>query len=147
MTSILQADARERLLGRLRLLSPDSRPLWGRMSAPQMIAHLADQMRLTLGEIPAAPRAGPLRWQPMKFIVLNWLPWPKGRVVGPPEVFVTAPAEWITDLHTLEAAVHRFVEQPERSCPDHPIFGAMSRQTWGRFCHKHFDHHLRQFGV
>ena len=42
----------------------------------------------------------------------------------------------------------RFVAADDREAwPDHAIFGSMSRQSWGRFSHRHFDHHLRQFGV
>jgi len=29
----------------------------------------------------------------------------------------------------------------------HAFFGPMTRQSWGYFCHRHFDYHLRQFGA
>ena len=29
----------------------------------------------------------------------------------------------------------------------HPFFGRLSGEQWGRLIFKHFDHHLRQFGV
>jgi hypothetical protein len=29
----------------------------------------------------------------------------------------------------------------------HPAFGDVSGKLYGVFIHKHFDHHLRQFGV
>jgi hypothetical protein len=142
-------DARWRLdlLGRLRRLRPDAPARWGRMSAPQMIAHLSDQMRHTLGDVTPAPRPGPLRWPLVRQAVIHWLPWPRGRIQGPPEAFVTRPTTWGADLATLEALVERFaVRGPGGAWPDHALFGRMRGRDWGVFCYKHFDHHLRQFG-
>jgi hypothetical protein len=148
MRSILDAADRRELVTRLRRLRPDSKPRWGRMSGPQMIVHLGDQMRHTLGEVPVVARPGPLRWPVVKQLVLYLLPWPKGKVKGPSEAFATAPWDWERDLGTLEALVGRFADAPDRpSWPDHALFGSMSRAGWGYFCHRHFDHHLRQFGV
>jgi hypothetical protein len=147
MRSILDPACRRRLLSRFQSLRPDSDARWGRMSAPQMLAHLVDQMRHTLGDQRVAPRPGPLRWPVIKQAVLYWLPWPKGRVEGPPEAFVTSPTTWEADLATFEELVSRFVQQNERTdWPDHALFGRMSRRVWGLFCYRHFDHHLRQFG-
>lgn len=113
-----------------------------------MLAHLSDQMRHTLGDAPTAPRYGPLRWPIIKPLAMFWLPWPKGRVKGPREAFVTRPTSWDADLAAFELLVERFVSAESRTeWPDHALFGAMSWQTWGKFCHRHFDHHLRQFGA
>lgn len=118
------------------------------MNAPRMLAHLSDQMRHTLGDAHAAPRPSPLRWPIIKPLALYVLPWPRGRVRGPREAFVTPPTDWAQDLATFEILVERFVQEEDRaSWPDHAFFGAMTRQSWGYFCHKHFDHHLRQFGA
>jgi hypothetical protein len=118
------------------------------MAAPEMLAHLSDQMRHTLGEVPVAPRHGPLRWPIVKQAVMYWLPWPRGRVQGPPEAFATRPTRWEDDLVGFEALVARFVSQGQRTdWPEHAFFGRMSRRSWGRFCHRHIDYHLRQFGV
>ncbi len=77
-----------------------------------------------------------------------WLPWPHGRVQGPPEAFVTLPTTWTADLATFERLVDRFVQQEERhDWPEHAFFGPMTRRSWGAFCHRHFDYHLQQFGA
>jgi hypothetical protein len=139
---------RESLLKRFRSLHPDTLPRWGRMSAGQMLAHLSDQMRHTLGDARAAPRPGPLRWPLIKQLVMYWLPWPRGRVQGPPEAFVTPPSGWEADLAGFETLIQRFIREDQRTAwPEHAFFGAMTRQCWGRFCHRHFDYHLRQFGA
>lgn len=146
--TVLDTDTRRQLLARLRRLTPDTPARWGRMSAPRMVAHLGDQMRATLGDIQVAPRS---RWMSLPLIkplLLEWLPWPRGRVKGPPEAFQTPPGPLRADLDTLEQLVDRFVTDRERTAwPEHCFFGPMSREAWGRFCFRHFDHHLRQFGV
>ncbi len=118
------------------------------MTAPQMLAHLCDQMRHTLGDRPVAPRSGPRRLPLVKHLVIYLLPWPKGKIKGPEEAFVTPPGDWDEDLAMLEILVERFVKAGSRAeWPPHALFGRLSRRTWGRFCYRHFDHHLRQFGV
>jgi hypothetical protein len=69
-------------------------------------------------------------------------------VQGPPEAFVTQPTSWQADLAAFERLIRRFVEADQRTeWPEHAFFGTMTRQCWGRFCHRHFDYHLRQFGA
>lgn len=138
---------REEMLSRLRGLTPETRPRWGRMSAPQMVAHLSDQMRHCLGEVPVAAYPGPLRWALVRKASIYWLPWPRGRIRGPSEAFVTAPGDWQADLDGLIELVERFGRRRrDQAWPDHALFGPMSGRDWGYFCYKHFDHHLRQFG-
>ena len=145
--SMFREADRQEMLARLRRLTPDSPGLWGRMSAPRMVTHLVDQMRYTLGDIPATMRPGLWRHQPAKFVALYLLPWPKGRIEGPPEMFVTPPASWEHDVAALETLVRRFADQDRaRAWPEHPFLGRLSGWQWGVFVHRHFDHHVRQFG-
>jgi hypothetical protein len=65
--SMFDSDCREQMLARLHRLTPESQRRWGRMSAPQMIAHLSDQMRHALGDVPVAARPGILRWAPVRY--------------------------------------------------------------------------------
>ncbi len=146
--SVLDPRVNEEVRRRFRRLEPGTTARWGRMNAPQMLVHLSDQLRHALGDAPTAPRPGPLRLPVVKHIVMYWLPWPKGKVKGPREAFLTRPTTWATDLASFETLLDRFVAQSDRTdWPDHAIFGRMSRGSWGRFSYRHFDHHLRQFGV
>jgi len=104
-------------------------------------------MRHALGDVTPAPVAGPLRLPLARWLAIYWIPWPRGRIQGPPDAFVTPPAEWGRDVDTLVGFVERFAARDaEARWPDHALFGRMSGRDWGTFCHKHFDHHLRQFG-
>ena len=132
---------------RLRGLTPDAARQWGRMSAPQMVAHLTDQMTHCLGDVPCRPERTFLHWAPIRHAAIYWIPWPKGRVKGPADAFVTQPADWGTDLERLVGLVERFAaSDPAAEWPEHALFGPMKGRDWGFFCYKHFDHHLRQFG-
>jgi uncharacterized protein DUF1569 len=146
--SMFDDECRAAMLARVRRLTPDAPARWGRMNAPRMVAHLTDQMHHVLRDCPVSPRPGVLRWAPVRWASIYLLPWPKGRVRGPSEAFVTQPASWSADVVRLEALLDRFAaRRAENDWPEHALFGPMSPRDWGVFVHKHFDHHLRQFGV
>jgi hypothetical protein len=148
MTSMFDAEIRTVFEGRIRALRPDAQRRWGRMTAPQMVCHLSDQLRIALGLLPTQPIAGPLRYTPMKQLVIDILPWPKGRIQGPPEAFTNPPDQWDRDVAALLELLDTFGRRRgQRAWAAHPTFGRMSGALWGRLTCRHFDHHLRQFGV
>ena len=137
---------RAAIVARLRKLQPDTPRRWGRMSAPQMVAHLIDQMSHCLGDYPCAPDRSYRHWPLIRWAAIYWLPWPRG-AKGPPDAFVTRPTSWESDVSTLLGLVERFGSRdPESEWPEHAQFGPMSGKDWGYMCYKHFNHHLRQFG-
>jgi hypothetical protein len=139
---------REELFDRLERLDPSQVPLWGRMTVPSMLVHLCDQMRMPFNDKPSGRIPGVPPYPILRQLILYFLPWPKGKIQGPPEAFHSKPGNWSDDLGTLKELVDHFVKAPpNRHWPDQPNFGRMSRRDWGVFCYRHFDHHLRQFGV
>ena len=145
---MFDSDVRATFRQRIRTLQPDAQRQWGRMTAPQMVCHLSDQLRIALGHLPTAPIAGPLRYPPMKQLVIDVLPWPRGRVQGPPEAFTSAPDQWERDVATLLALLDTFAASAGTpTWAPHPNFGRMSGPLWSRLTCRHFDHHLTQFGA
>lgn len=141
-------DDRRNLFDRLGRLDASRAPRWGRLTASQMLVHLCDQMRMPFNENPSGPMPGPPRIPGVREAFLYFLPWPKGRIEGPPEAFKSAPGTWSEDLETLKELVDQFVNSdPEGPWAIHPNWGYLSRPQWGVFCYRHFDHHLKQFGV
>jgi hypothetical protein len=130
---------------------PESRPLWGRMSAHQMICHLADSFRAALGEKKVSPATGLLQRTAMKWVAL-YVPirWPKG-VPTMPEVEQgvggTAPVEFECDRAGLVRLTERFCVAGACGAFFHPVFGKLSEDERQRWAYLHMDHHLRQFGV
>ena len=148
MQSMFDDDTRRLFIGRIGRLRPDATRQFGKMNVHQMVCHLAAQLRITLGDIPAKPVPGPLRFPPIKYLVIDVLPWPKGRIKGPPEAFLTPVIEWDRDISELKQLLERFAEsRTHESWADHPMFGTMSGPLWARLTSRHFDHHLKQFGV
>jgi hypothetical protein len=148
LRTILNPLHRKEILERFERLDSAHAPRWGRMTAPHMLVHLCDQMRMPFNDKPSGRIPGVPTNRILKHLVLYVLPWPKGIIQGPPEAFLTEPGNWADDLAALRELVDRFVNAPpQRSWPDHPNFGRMSRRAWGVFCYRHFDHHLRQFGA
>ncbi|MFL5598050.1 MAG: DinB family protein, partial [Gemmatimonadaceae bacterium] len=145
--TLSDARARQELLDRLERLSPDARPLWGRMSAPQMLAHLADWMLMAKGDLNTAAKKRILRYPVVKQLVIYWLPWPKG-VPTAPELLGRTPLEWTIERAAVRQHVQSFAKlDPKAAWPDHPAFGKITPRAWGVLGYRHMDHHLRQFGV
>ena len=145
--SLSDPRARQQLVGRLERLAPEAKPRWGKMTASQMVAHLADWMLMAKGELKTAAKKRPLRFPPIKQLVIYWLPFPKG-VPTAPELITRKPLAWTVEL----AAVRRHVESWDNLSrqpmwPEHPVFGKMTPKAWGVLAYRHMDHHLRQFGI
>lgn len=152
MTHLGHAAVRQRILQRIAALKPESRARWGRMTAHQMLCHLADSFRVPIGDKPASPATGWIQRTAIKWLALYApLPWPKG-VPTRPEVEQgaggTPPTDFRRDRIDLIFEIERFADPNRRfAWHPHPIFGAMREREWLRWGYLHADHHLRQFGV
>jgi hypothetical protein len=148
MSTLFDASVRDAIKARLTRLRPDNAALWGRMNAHQMICHVADQLRVCLGDLESTQNEMILRHRVLRQIVVYWLPWPKGKIPTDPMMQSTKPAEWDADVAALAALVDRFSERPPSAeWAPHPAFGRLSGHEWGRLGAKHVDYHLRQFGA
>ena len=150
LASLARPRDAEALRRRVEDLRPSATPRWGRMSAPQMVCHVTDALRMAAGEKPVSDASGFFQRTILKWVAL-YLPlsWPAG-IQTRPEIDQqcggTAPAEFPRDVAQLEALLHRITTEPISWAP-HPIFGPMSRRQWLRWAYLHTDHHLRQFGA
>ena len=65
-----------------------------------------------------------------------------------PELKSRSPLSFDGEVEAFLAAAEMFhARDVTVAVPAHPIFGSMSRRSWGVLMYKHCDHHLRQFGV
>ena len=137
---------------RLQSIEPTSRNRWGKMSARQMICHLSDVFRSSMGEREASRASHLIPRLPMRWTAL-WLPfpWPPGFPARPEwdqKIGGTTPTEFESDLAELHRLFERFTEQPRTfEWCEHAIFGYLSDTEWQRLGYRHMDHHLRQFGA
>ena len=145
--SLWNARARQELLDRLERLSPETKPVWGRMNAPQMLAHLANWMYMADGRLETADKKLALRYAPLKQLVIYWMPWPKG-VPTAPELIGREPSGWTMECAEVREMIQSFEKRdPKAPWPLHPAFGRLTSAAWGVLAYRHTDHHFRQFGI
>jgi hypothetical protein len=145
--SLQDSRARQQLLDRLERLTPEATARWGKMNAPQMLAHVADWMQMAKGKLEAAPKRRPLRFPPLKQLAIYWLPFPKNLPTAP-ELTTRKPLEWAIECAAFRAHVQSFEELDAKTVwPDHPVFGRLTPKAWCVLGYRHTDHHFRQFGV
>jgi hypothetical protein len=139
------------LVQRLKLLRPDSTRRWGKMSAHQVVCHLADAIRMAMGDKHVSVASGLPQRTIIKWVALYApMKWPPN-IITRPEVDQliagTQPLDFAADVAQLEVLLAALAGRRGGRWPDHPIFGPMSEFAWLRWGYLHMDHHLRQFGV
>ena len=110
-----------------------------------MVCHLADSLRVALGDVPAKRGDTLFRRTVFKWLVVfSPIPPPPGKIQTAPEMLATGPTSWEEDVATVERLIGRVATTPTSAI--HPFFGPLTHEGWGRLAWKHTDHHLRQFG-
>ena len=152
MKTLANSENKREILERLRAIGPASQRQWGRMTVAEMVCHLSDALRVSMGETDASPIRNRFPRSLMKWAALSLpMQWPHG-VSTMPEckagVGGTKPAEIESDLNTLRELLERFTRKPRGfELQVHPIFGPMTEAEWMRWGYLHLDHHMRQFGL
>jgi hypothetical protein len=112
-----------------------------------MVCHLADSLRMAMGDLPVEPKRLPIRYPPLKQLIIYVAPFPKGAPTAP-ELLTRAPREWTSDVADVQALLNRAARTATTDgWPEHPAFGALSKRAWGVLIYRHMDHHLKQFGA
>jgi Protein of unknown function (DUF1569) len=138
---------RDSIRSRLERLRPDSQRKWGKMSVDQMLWHLNQSLENCLGLYVPKTMRMPLPGPLLRFAVLS-LPWPKG---------APTPAEYIAgeryDFATEHARCLRLLDEVTARGMDagpwgrSAALGDISGAKWSQLLAKHFEHHLKQFGL
>jgi hypothetical protein len=118
------------------------------MNAEQMVKHVTAQLEMCLGDLEVKARRSSWlgRW-PMSYLLIYWLPWPKGAPTAP-ELIQFSGAHWNEARATFKKTFDRVVARgPEGDFAQHVLFGKLSSRAWGVLMYRHMDHHLRQFGL
>ena len=151
MKNILEAAHRDEIIARIEKLSPNDSPLWGKMNVGEMICHLSDQVRMSLGEIKTEYVGNKFLETVMKQLILLGLPAPNGKAETVKElkqgVGGTKPKNFDGDKNLLINKNKEFDGAfPASKKLRHPAFGYMDKKQLGRLAYIHLDHHLKQFG-
>lgn len=134
------------IINRINKLTKDTKPVWGKMSVSQMMAHCIVGLRTAFGEIkPGRNLLGKLFGNMAKKSALSDKPFKQG--------LPTDKSFIIKDDRNFEEEKTKLIDYVKRfendllTKDDHPFFGKMTTDEWDKLMAKHLDHHLRQFGV
>lgn len=150
MKTLAHPRDKEEIGRRLLTVRADSSRRWGRMSAHQMVCHLADCFRMAHGA-KEVRRADSLLGRTVAKWFALYLPWPGGRIRTSPEIDQegdgTRPTDFASDIAAVIALMDT-ITAPGGALQGriHPTFGRLSEVEWLRWAYRHTDHHLRQFG-
>jgi hypothetical protein len=148
MRTFWDAAAREDFCRRVDRLTPGAMPQWGKFNATQMLAHLNDAMRMSMGELPVKSKNMPLRYPPLKQLIIYALPFPKGAPTAPELIARGGEAQFAEEQAAFRTLAERLGKKSaDGQWPEHPAFGRLSYQAWGVLAFRHTEHHLKQFGV
>ena len=129
-------------------IAPDTKPGWGKFNAGGMLAHLNDSYRMAIGELAVKSKNLPLRYTPIKQLVIYVLPFPKGAPTAPELIARCGTAVLEDERAALMAMFHKLGSLPRNApLPEHPAFGKLSYEMYGALMARHTDHHFKQFGV
>jgi hypothetical protein len=149
MKSVFSSPTITELITRINRLTPETKPLWGKMSAPQMLAHLNVPYEMAIDN--SHPRPGAFA----RFLAKLFA---KKMVVGPkpyPRNSMTAPEFKIKGDKDFEKEKQRLISYLDKTLKlgakhfegkESLSFGPLSSQEWNVLFYKHLDHHLQQFG-
>ena len=147
MSSIYNQNDNALLLSRINKLTPESKPLWGKMTVDQMLKHTEAAMAVAFSEKELKVNfIMKLLGKMLKNKVFN-NDFGKNSPTAPEFVF-TANYDFEKEKAVLIEKLSRFAEgEKSITLTKHPFWGKMTPEDWDKLMWKHMDHHLRQFGV
>lgn len=140
----------DQFISKLCNLNPATPPRWGSMNAQQMVEHLALTLSMSNGRSKLACHT-PAEKLP-KAIAFLKSEQPMPRNVQPQGLTGLQPLKYSSINEAISAVreelelFYRHFEQ-EGVTEVHPVFGELDHELWKKFHHKHFVHHLTQFGL
>jgi hypothetical protein len=148
MKTFWDSAARAEICRRMEGLTVDAKPQWGKFNATEMLAHLNDAMRMAIGELQVPSKHVPIRYPPLKQLLVYALPWPKGAPTAPELIARGSSADFAKEKAEFRGVVDRLAQKQATDVwPEHPAFGRLTHRAWGVLKYRHADHHLRQFGL
>ena len=148
MESLFTSDGNRRIVERIMKLDSAHAPLWGKMSAAQMVTHAQRPLQVALGELKLKRGIVGLLFGKM---VKKSLAKPgnfKPNLPTAPQFVVHDQPDFMKERKHLIRMVEEFGNRKESvTAFVHPFFGKMTTEEWDLLQWKHLDHHLRQFGV
>ncbi|MBA4407219.1 hypothetical protein C0389_08100 [bacterium] len=139
-------------LSYLEKLQPETKQLWGKMSAQHMVEHLVFAVRTSNGKLNIGCFNPPGKWPTFKRFLLSSRPLPK-EFLNPIIGADLLPLEY-KNLDEAKTALalevddyYKYFEEKPDALLLNPTFGELNKAEWDVFHSKHFTHHFEQFGI
>ncbi len=150
MENIFDIGVAGKVVGRLNTLNPHSKPVWGRMSVAQMLAHCNVAYEMVFEDKHQKPNAlmKIILKAFVKNLVTNEMPYKHNSKTGP-QFIVSDDKDFEAEKQRLIANINKTAELGEQHFDgkESHSLGKLSKAEWSNMFYKHLDHHLRQFGV
>ena len=149
MTYLFDKARSAEIISRINHLSPESKALWGKMNAAQMLAHCQAPLQVALGEHHLKRSLmGVLFGRLAKKKLVGDKPYSKSLPTAPSFV-VKDDRNFYEEKSKLVSVIERFTAGGAEALikTPHPFFGPLTVEEWDKCQWKHLDHHLKQFGV
>lgn len=151
LPNIFTKEVSAQVIARIQNLTPDSKPLRGKMNAAQMLAHCC--VSYEYGFEPEKHTRP--NWLMKKLITLiaknavtSTKPFTKNSRTAPDMVMDT-PHDFTLEQERLIAFIRKVQAQGEDYYDglESRSFGKLNKEEWNNLFYKHLDHHLNQFRV
>lgn len=145
-------DNSEKLKQILLQLNTESKAVWGRMDAQQMIEHLILVCELSNGTKECEVHTPEKYIEKSQAFLMSDEPMPKNFIA---KFIPEEPAAH--RYENIEASINAFISSivqyhsywngKEETTRNHPVFGKLNKHKWDMVHNKHITHHLLQFGL
>lgn len=149
MPDLYSKSDNQKMIGRIRKIDANSKPLWGKMDAAGMLFHLQEPIRVSMGQLKLKRGLLGILFGKMALKeVLSDKPFKKG-VPTSPDFKPKGSYNLEEEKEKLVKLVSSLADKgPDAISKDpHPFFGPLTPEEWNIITWKHLDHHLTQFGV
>jgi Protein of unknown function (DUF1569) len=150
MKNLFEPTRAAQLTDRLERLRPDSPRLWGKMTAPQAMAHCAVALEWALGDtLPPRMLVGRIIGGFVKQMAIGNDDPIRRNSPTAPGLRIVDERDFATERTQLRRLIDRFAAGGPGGCTTHhhSFFGRLTPDEWAVLMYKHVDHHLRQFGA
>jgi Protein of unknown function (DUF1569) len=147
MKSFFENGVFDEITSRLIQLNKDSKPVWGKMNAGQMLNHCQMPLNIILEKEDYGVKPNWLINLLFKKSMYSDKLWRKNMPTAP-GFKITDAKDFDKEKITIVSLLNELNAQRDRNdWQPHPAFGKLTKDEWGKMQYKHLDHHLRQFGV
>ena len=147
MKSLFTPSGNKEMIDRIQKLKAGMSPVWGKMTAAQMVAHSQVPFKVAFEELKLK--------RGIFGILFGGIA--RKKMIGPGQFgknlptgksfIISGQPDFEKEKNNLIDYVKRFEKNgPKKITQEpHPFFGKMTSEEWDTLMYKHLDHHLRQF--